>query len=108
MTVSKIKEKLAKTRFDGNEDLVGIIIKTLKAYGEAHLFDGGSDYNYRVSEDPNCEDKSYGEYWLVGSFYNDRIEMVELIPYWSQKRHERDISERPTVLGDLATVDCGL
>ncbi|GHT63718.1 hypothetical protein FACS1894110_02030 [Spirochaetia bacterium] len=45
----------------------------LTAYNEAHLFDSGSDFNYRVFNDPHCEDKSHEEHWLVISFYQDHV-----------------------------------
>jgi hypothetical protein len=70
MTVMKIKEALAITRFPADDMLAGLIKKHLTAYEETHLFDGGSDYDYRVSNDRRCEDNSNGEHWLVLSFYN--------------------------------------
>ncbi|GHV40927.1 hypothetical protein AGMMS49546_15780 [Spirochaetia bacterium] len=73
MTVMKIAESLEGTKFADNSELIGLIRKNLTAYNEAHLFDGGSDFNYRVSNDPHCEDKSHGEHWLVISFYQDHI-----------------------------------
>jgi hypothetical protein len=66
----KIKEALAKTRFPADDMLVGLIKKHLTAYEEAHLFDGGRDFDYRVSNDRRCEDNSHGDHWLVLSFYN--------------------------------------
>jgi len=101
-----ILEKLEETRFAGKSQIVEAIMKCVAEHGEAYLFDGGSDFDSRVSHDRHCEDKSYGEHWLVASFSNDKMALVTPVPYWS--RPLRDISERPTVLGDMATVDCGL
>jgi hypothetical protein len=70
MTVMKIAEALQGTRFAENLDLIAKIRKHLISYGEAHLFDGGSDFDYRTSHDRHVEDKSNGEHWLVVSFFD--------------------------------------
>lgn len=103
---TQIVEKLKKTRFAGKDEIVEAILKNVARHGEAHLFDGGSDFDSRVSHDRHIEDKSYGEHWLVASIFPNRVKLVTPVPYGS--RPLRDISERPTVLGDLETVDCGL
>jgi hypothetical protein len=73
MQALEIQNKLACTRFAGNEDIVGKVMKHLTAYGEAYLFDGGSDYDWRVSKDRNCEDKSCGDHWLVAAFISTGV-----------------------------------
>jgi hypothetical protein len=73
MTVMKIAEALEGTRFTNDSELIGLIKKNLTAYEEAHLFDGGSDFNYRVSNDVHCEDKNHGSHKLVISFYQDHV-----------------------------------
>jgi hypothetical protein len=70
MRYDQIAEGLKETRFAGNFQLFDEIKRCLTAYEEAHLFDGGSDFDWRVSHDSDCEDKSCGEHWLVASFYN--------------------------------------
>jgi hypothetical protein len=45
MRHDQIAENLAKTRFAGNTQLFDEIKKCLTAHEEAHLFDGGSDFD---------------------------------------------------------------
>jgi hypothetical protein len=74
----KIKQGLKDTRFAGNDKVITAFIECLNKWGEAHLFDGGSDFDWRVHYNLHCEDKSYGEHWLVLSAFSSKENVLTI------------------------------